>query len=442
MSTDTGSIRKLLDELYVKFSKNYLSTSMLYVPHYYLKLFRKADRPEIEALSFLTAIYDYQMRVPTLLNNFVLFVDELYRRNSRLSDLLDRGFWENFRQSFVNKVVYSFFHRFDPKMKAFYWMLRIVYEEDLESKLKNALEYDMSLASAIYNKLEKYKNMIPDEEYRVVKSILPSPERSSPLKRYNLFLRWIIRDEYPDLGVWKSLDKYKLIVPLGLEIQRVAGRVFYGRDTKVSRSESLKITELLKQINPEDPIKYDFVLSRPALLGWCLKETEYSHCLTCLLKQACKIGSKTSTYSKLFETKLKEPIEAKNPENLIRKHDHLVKIAYQYFIEKYNLHDCRTDTAIDHGLRPDILCYNKNTLVAEIKLSTKTVQGPQQLKTYATQLNLKENSVGALVYGKTNPYEIKLIKEAIEALELKNNYTKIEIYQYNQAKRTIKLMIV
>ncbi|MEM3871937.1 MAG: hypothetical protein QXE05_05215, partial [Nitrososphaeria archaeon] len=78
-----------------------------------------------------------------------------------------------------------------------------------------------------------------------------------------------------------------------------------------------------------------------------------------------------------------------------------------------------------------------NTLVAEIKLSTKTVQGPQQLKTYATQLNLKENSIGALVYGKTNPYEIKLIKEAIEALELKNNYNKIEIYQYNKEKRTI-----
>ncbi|MEM3872337.1 MAG: hypothetical protein QXE05_07250, partial [Nitrososphaeria archaeon] len=78
----------------------------------------------------------------------------------------------------------------------------------------------------------------------------------------------------------------------------------------------------------------------------------------------------------------------------------------------------------------------------EIKLSTKTVQGPQQLKTYATQLNLKENSIGALVYGKTDPYEIKLIKEAIEAIELKNNYNKIEIYQYNQEKRTINIVLL
>ncbi|MCM8803441.1 MAG: DUF2400 domain-containing protein [Candidatus Omnitrophica bacterium] len=342
------TFRPFLDELYAKFSKNYLSTSMLYVPHYYLKLFREADRSEIETVSFLAAIYDYQMRVPTLLNNFVLLLDEMYKKNVRLIELLDRMSWENFRQSFYNQVLYGFFHRFDPKMKAFYWILKIVYECDLESKLKNSFEYDMVLASAIYSELEKYKNMVPVDEYRVVKSILPSPEKGSPLKRYNLFLRWMVRDEYPDLGKWKSLDKTKLKVPLGLEIQRTAGRIFYGRDLKASRSESLKITKLLQQINPDDPIKYDFVLSRPALLGWCLKEKEYSHCQTCLLKQACKIGSKTGTYSKLFDTKLKEPIEAINPESLIRKHDHLVKIAYQYLVKKYNLYDCRTDTAIDH----------------------------------------------------------------------------------------------
>ncbi|MBC7091240.1 MAG: DUF2400 family protein [Nitrososphaeria archaeon] len=429
--------RLLLDELYVKFSKSYLSTSMLYAPHYYMKLFGKVDDSELETISFLAAIYDYQMRVPSLLNKFLFLAEELYKRKARFVDLLDRRFWESFRQSFLNQVIYGFFHRFDPRMLGFYWIMKIVYERDLESKLRDSVEYDIALASTIYSELEKYRNIIPADEFKVVKSILPSPEKGSPFKRYNLFLRWIVRDEYPDLGVWKNLDKAKLMVPLGLEIQRVAGRIFYGKDTKASRSESIKITELLKQVNPEDPIKYDFVLSRPALLGWCLKETEYSHCQTCLLRQACKIGSKTETYSRLFDTKLKEPIEAKKPENLIKRHNHLVKIAYQYFIEKYKLHDCRTDVAIDHGLRPDILCYNKTTLVAEIKLTTKTIQGPQQLKTYATELKLKENSMGALVYGKTDPYEIKLIEESIEALELKNNYNKIEIYKYDEEKRTI-----
>ena len=429
--------RSMMDELYDKFSKYYLSTSMLYLPHYYLRHFRNVSKAEVESISFLAAIYDYQMRVPTLLNNFILLVDELYRMNARLFDLLDESFWKNFRQSFVTQTVYGFFHRFDPKMKAFYWILKTVYEQDLESKMRGAVEYDTTLASAIYKELERCKNTIPADEYKVVKRILPSPKRHSPLKRYNLFLRWVVRDEYPDLGVWKSLDKSRLIVPLGLEIQRVAGRVFYGKDLKENREESLKITGVLRQVNADDPIKYDFVLSRPALLGWCLKVKEYSHCQTCLLKQACKVGSKTSTYSKLFETRLKDPIEAKNTENLIRKHDYIVKIAYQYFIEKYHLHDCRTDAAIDHGLRPDILCYNKTTLLAEIKLTTKTLQGPQQLKTYATQLKLKENSIGALVYEKTDPYEIKLIKESIEALELKNDYNKIEIYQYSQEKRAM-----
>jgi hypothetical protein len=127
--------RSMMDELYGKFSKYYLSASMLYLPHYYLRHFRNVSKAEVESISFLAAIYDYQMRVPTLLNNFVLLVDELYRMNARLFDLLDESFWKNFRQYFVTQTVYGFFHRFDPKMKAFYWILKTVYERDLESKL-------------------------------------------------------------------------------------------------------------------------------------------------------------------------------------------------------------------------------------------------------------------------------------------------------------------
>jgi len=48
-------------------------------------------------------------------------------------------------------------------------------------------------------------------------------------KRINLFLRWVVRDEYPDLGIWRNLDKSKLLIPLGNEIARVAGRVFFER---------------------------------------------------------------------------------------------------------------------------------------------------------------------------------------------------------------------
>lgn len=69
-------------------------------------------------------------------------------------------------------------------------------------------------------------------EIRRVKNIMPKPNPRSPLKRINLFLRWVVRDEYLDLGLWKTIDKNRLKIPLGLEIARVAGRLFFGRDLK------------------------------------------------------------------------------------------------------------------------------------------------------------------------------------------------------------------
>jgi uncharacterized protein (TIGR02757 family) len=49
----------------------------------------------------------------------------------------------------------------------------------------------------------------------------PRPSAGSACKRLNLFLRWMVRRDALDLGVWKRVSPAKLIVPLDTHVIRV-----------------------------------------------------------------------------------------------------------------------------------------------------------------------------------------------------------------------------
>ena len=99
--------------------------------------------------------------------------------------------------------------------------------------------------------------------------LLAHPSAGSPCKRLNLFLRWMVRDDDVDAGLWKSIDKAKLIVPVDVHMGRLS-RILGFHDRKVvSLSTAVKITEGFADIEPADPVKYDFALSRVGIVGGC-----------------------------------------------------------------------------------------------------------------------------------------------------------------------------
>jgi uncharacterized protein (TIGR02757 family) len=104
---------------------------------------------------------------------------------------------------------------------------------------------------------------------RGLKYLLASPSSGSACKRLNLFLRWMVRDDAVDVGLWKSIAAAKLIVPVDVHIGRLCRVLgFYERKT-VSLAGALKITEAFAKIEPGDPVKYDFALSRIGILEEC-----------------------------------------------------------------------------------------------------------------------------------------------------------------------------
>jgi uncharacterized protein (TIGR02757 family) len=102
-----------------------------------------------------------------------------------------------------------------------------------------------------------------------LKFLLAGPAGGSACKRLNLFLRWMVRKDDVDLGLWKSVDKAKLIVPVDVHIGRLCRILGMYNHKTVSLAAAVEITESFAQIEPADPVKYDFALSRIGILKGC-----------------------------------------------------------------------------------------------------------------------------------------------------------------------------
>jgi len=85
---------------------------------------------------------------------------------------------------------------------------------------------------------------------------------NAPYKRWNMFLRWMVRDNELDLGLWEGVDKKDLLLPLDTHTFNVSKKLGLLTRKTYDLKSALLITEKLKEFDNNDPIKYDFSLYR------------------------------------------------------------------------------------------------------------------------------------------------------------------------------------
>jgi uncharacterized protein (TIGR02757 family) len=122
---------------------------------------------------------------------------------------------------------------------------------------------------------------------RGLEYLLTDPSHGSACKRLNLFLRWMVRRDEVDPGLWMSIDKAKLIVPIDTHMARLCKILGFYDGKAVSRMTAVKITESFAQIEPSDPVKYDFALSRIGILEDCNGRPR-PECNDCELFEFCR----------------------------------------------------------------------------------------------------------------------------------------------------------
>ena len=96
--------------------------------------------------------------------------------------------------------------------------------------------------------------------------LLPSPESGSACKRLNLFLRWMVRRDAIDPGGWGEVPPAMLITPLDTHMYRISKRLGLTERRTADLKTAREITGGFRKISPDDPVKYDFALTRLGIL--------------------------------------------------------------------------------------------------------------------------------------------------------------------------------
>jgi uncharacterized protein (TIGR02757 family) len=128
----------------------------------------------------------------------------------------------------------------------------------LDSFVRRALETDLRPV---------YGNPLPRK--LGVCYFFPRPSAGSACKRLNLFLRWMVRKDAIDMGVWTSVSPARLIVPLDTHVIRLGHCLRLTRYTSPGWKMAAEITAALRTLNPADPVRYDFSLCHVGMMNAC-----------------------------------------------------------------------------------------------------------------------------------------------------------------------------
>ena len=104
---------------------------------------------------------------------------------------------------------------------------------------------------------------------RGVHYFFPRPSAGSACKRLNLFLRWMVRRDALDLGVWSNMTPARLVVPLDTHVIRVGRCLRLTRYTSPGWPMARDVTATLRRLDPTDPVKYDFALCHLGMMNAC-----------------------------------------------------------------------------------------------------------------------------------------------------------------------------
>lgn len=124
---------------------------------------------------------------------------------------------------------------------------------------------------------------------RGYKALFPTPTEGShsPCKRLTLYVRWMSRTRFPDLGVWHGVPSAELRIPLDMHVHWIAYHLGLTQRHTRNWATVEEVTAQLRRVDPVDPIKYDFVLCHTGISGDCPKERDIRVCGPCVVRPDC-----------------------------------------------------------------------------------------------------------------------------------------------------------
>lgn len=125
-----------------------------------------------------------------------------------------------------------------------------------------------------------------------LRHLCPDPAAGGAAKRWNLYLRWMVRGpDGVDLGIWRGVPRSALVVPLDTHVARVARRLGLTRRKDLSWRTAEEITAALRVADAADPVRFDFALCHLGMSGHCPPRRDPGRCAACALAEGCEAVS-------------------------------------------------------------------------------------------------------------------------------------------------------
>lgn len=152
--------------------------------------------------------------------------------------------------------------------------------------------------------LERFAGALLEQDFRPVglrapsrglRHLFPRPSAGGACKRWNLFLRWMVRRDRFDFGDWPEVSPAQLIVPLDTHVAHMARALGLTRLRTRNWRMAEDVTRSLRALDPEDPVKYDFALCHTRMRGDCRGRRDLAVCPGCRLRPLCRHWAGTRT---------------------------------------------------------------------------------------------------------------------------------------------------
>lgn len=243
-------LKAFLDRKAEEYNKpSFIKDDPVSIPHRFTK------KQDIEIAAFFAAILAWGNRT-TIIN-----------KSNELMKLMDdkpHEFCLNYSDNDLKRLLH-FKHRTFNATDILYFVTFFHHHYSKYNSLETAFTQNLKGADlSVENALRQFYTYffsLEDAPARTRKHIA-TPDKKSTCKRLNMFLRWMVRKDKSgvDFGIWKRITPAQLICPIDVHVARVARRLGLVSRNQTDWLTALELTTQLKQLQPDDPVKYDFAL--------------------------------------------------------------------------------------------------------------------------------------------------------------------------------------
>lgn len=168
----------------------------------------------------------------------------------------------------IIKSLSSHYYRFQKQEDVaalFIALKRLKEKESIENMFYEGYKKEENILDGLWYFIKTLKAVYPRESYGynfLVGSVPKNVNSAGTYKRYLMFLRWMVRSDSLDMGLWSKIDKKDLLMPLDTHTFNVSRTFKLLKRKSCDMKASIELTKKLAKFDDQDPIKYDFALYR------------------------------------------------------------------------------------------------------------------------------------------------------------------------------------